>query len=504
MRKVIFTLWLLGAPGAAPALEADRPPAVAGQFYPADPKELSRDIDGYLTKAKPERKLSGPLVALVVPHAGYEYSAPVAAVGYLAVSGAFDTVVVIGTAHRARVDAAALYAHGAFITPLGRVPVDENLAARLLKDAPALFQDRPDAYEGEHSVEVQLPFLIKRLTPGWKLLPIIMNTDDPQTRLRVGLAVAAAIKGRKALLIASSDLSHYPPARVADKVDRATLKAMERLDPEFFWLSNRIMMAHGEPGLETTWCGEAAVMAVMAAARAQGADRAVLMRYANSGSSPAGEAGRTVGYAAVAFVRSGRSPAAGPTLDEKQKKSLLALARQSVDSGTEGKQAEGKLMDDPVLNLPSAVFVTLTEDGRLRGCVGTTAPRATLRDAVAASAFSAAFEDHRFAPVTKDEVAKLHVEISILSSARPVADAGSIVPKKHGVIVSQGGSTGLFLPQVWEQIPDKDGFLSELCEQKAGLPRDCWKDPKTRLAVFTVSAFEEPIVGVNLHKTITR
>jgi len=318
-----------------------------------------------------------------------------------------------------------------------------------------------------------------------------MNTEDPKVRLRVGLAVAAAIKGRKALLIASSDLSHYPPAPVADKVDRSTLKALERLDYDFFWVSNRIMMAHGEPGLETTWCGEAAVMAVMAAARTLGADRAVLMRYANSGSSPAGVAGRTVGYAAVAMVRSGRPPAAGIALDEKQRQSLLALARQTVAAGAEGKQPEGRLMDDPVLNLPAAVFVTLTKGGQLRGCVGTTEPRATLRDAVASSAFSAGFEDRRFAPVAKDEVPKLRVEISILSSARPVSSAESVIPKKHGVIVSQGRNLGLFLPQVWEQIPDKDGFLSELCEQKAGLPRDCWKDPKTKLSVFTVSAFHE-------------
>jgi AmmeMemoRadiSam system protein A len=366
------------------------------------------------------------------------------------------------------------------------------LAARLLKDSPDLFQDQPGAYEREHSVEVQLPFLIKRLKPGWKLLPIIMNTEDPRIRRRVGLAVAAALKGRKALLIASSDLSHYPPATVADKVDRSTLKALERLDFEFFWLSNRLMMAHGEPGLETTWCGEAAVMAVMAAARALGADRAVLLRYANSGSSPAGEAGRTVGYSAAAMVRSGKPIAADITLDDKQKEVLLALARQTVAEGAEDKQPKPLLLDDPVLNLPAAVFVTLTEGGKLRGCVGTTEPRATLRDAVASAAYSAGFEDHRFAPVAKDEAAKLQFEISILSSARPVANAEGIVPKKHGVIVSQGRNMGLFLPQVWEQIPDKDGFLSELCDEKAGLPRDCWKDPKTKLSIFTVSAFKEP------------
>ena len=127
MRQALFALWLLGAPGAAPALAADRPPAVAGQFYPADPKELARAVDGYLAAAQAPAKLPGPLVALVVPHAGYEYSAPVAAAGYLAVSGAYDTVVVMGTAHHARVEGAALYAHGAFLTPIGRVPVDENL-----------------------------------------------------------------------------------------------------------------------------------------------------------------------------------------------------------------------------------------------------------------------------------------------------------------------------------------------------------------------------------------
>jgi AmmeMemoRadiSam system protein A len=192
------------------------------------------------------------------------------------------------------------------------------------------------------------------------------------------------------------------------------------------------------------------------------------------------------------MVRSGRPPAAGIALDDKQKKALLALARQTVAQGAAGQQPQALLLDDPVLNLPAAVFVTLTEAGQLRGCVGTTEPRATLRDAVASSAFSAGFEDQRFSPVAKDEVAKLHFEISILSSARRVSSAESIVPKKHGVIVSQGRNLGLFLPQVWEQIPDKVAFLSELCQEKAQLPRDCWKDPKTRLAVFTVSAFEEP------------
>ncbi|MBI5241021.1 MAG: AmmeMemoRadiSam system protein B [Elusimicrobia bacterium] len=472
-------------------LPADRAPAVAGQFYPADPAELSRAVDTYLSQAKAPDRLPGPLMALVVPHAGYEYSAPVAAFGYKAVSGPYDTVVVIGAGHRSRVEAAGLYARGAFLTPLGRVPVDEALAARLMKGSPDLFQDRPDAHQGEHSIEVQLPFLIRRLKAGWKLLPVVMNTDDPRVCARAGEALAAALKGRKALIVASSDLSHYPPAATAEKVDRATLKALERLDPEFFWLANRVMMDRGERGLDTTWCGESAVLAAMAAAKALGADRAVLLRYAHSGSAPAGDDRRVVGYAAAAMVRSGKPASAEPLLDEAQKKSLLALARRTVAEGAEGRRPEARLSDDPALNLPAAVFVTLKERGQLRGCIGTTEPRATLRDAVASAAWSAAFQDHRFPPVAKGEVDGLHLEVSMLSPARPVPDAGKVIPGKHGVILSQDGRSGLFLPQVWEQIPDKDGFLSELCAQKAGLPRSCWKDPRTRIAVFTVAAFDE-------------
>ncbi|MDD5657522.1 MAG: AmmeMemoRadiSam system protein B [Elusimicrobia bacterium] len=477
---------------ALAARAEDRHPAAAGAFYPAGKAELARAVDGYLARAPAPPRLAGPLLALVVPHAGYEFSASVAATGYKAVSGAYDTVVVLGTAHTMAVAGGALYARGAFATPLGPVPIDEEIAAALLKQ-PEPFSDQPQAHAREHSIEVQLPFLIRRLKPGWKLLPVVMNTDDPEVCARVGRTLAAALGKRKALIIASSDLSHYPPADTARKVDLATLKALERLDPRFFQLANRVMLFRGEPGLETAWCGEAAVLAAMAAARARGAGRAQLLRYENSGASPRGEAGRAVGDAAVAFARTGRPAPSEIVLDPARKAALLALARETVAAGVEGRQPAPRLDDDPVLNLPSAVFVTLTEGGALRGCIGTTEARTTLRDATAFSAYSAAFEDRRFAPVTKAELGELSYEVSLLSPARPVPNADAVLPKRHGVILSQAGRAGLFLPQVWEQIPTKDEFLGELCAQKAGLPRDCWKDPKTRISVFTVGAFSGPV-----------
>ncbi|HAH06874.1 MAG TPA: hypothetical protein DCM05_10170 [Elusimicrobia bacterium] len=465
--------------------------AVAGAFYPGEPGALKQTVSAYLAKAPEPPKLPGPVVGLLVPHAGYAYSAPTAAQAYKAVSGAYDTVVVIGAAHTARVAAAALYDGEAFESPLGDVPLERNLIALLLKNK-ALFEDLPKAHLREHSIEVQLPFLLSRLEPGFKLVPIAMNTEDPSVAEKVGRTLGAALKEKKALLVVSSDLSHYPTGALARKVDRTSLLALERLDPGYFWLTNRVLMARREKDLDCTYCGEASLLAGMAAAKALGADRGVLLGYTNSAETPLGEPGRAVGYAAMAFVRSGRPASSEIRLSGAQKKALLSLVRETIALGLDGKRAPSALSEDPVLNLPSAVFVTLTENGRLRGCIGTTEARGTLKDAVAYGAYSAAFEDHRFKPVTREELPKLHVEVSLLSPAAPVSGHEAVVPKTHGVILSQGGHAGLFLPQVWEQIPRKEEFLGELCSQKAGLPSDCWKDPKTKIQVFTVSAFEEP------------
>jgi hypothetical protein len=484
---LLCALLLFALPSAS---AAPRKCAVADGFYPGDPMLLAKSVDGYLAKAPAPGKLPGPVVALLVPHAGYAYSAPVAATGYRAVADAYDTVVVLGAAHTVRVPGAALYAGGPFETPLGTVPVDDEVNRLLLKDP--LFKDMPEAHAREHSIEVQLPFLVRRLQKGFKLVPIVMNTEDPEVALRVGRALGRALKGRKALIVVSSDLSHYPPAGIASRVDRSTLLALERMDPDYFRLANRILMSRGEKGLDTVYCGEAGLLAGLAAARALGADRGTLLRYANSGETPGiGDKDRTVGYAAMAFVRTGKPSPSDIPLTPKDKSALLALARRVVSEGVEGRKPAPSLSEDPVLNQPAAAFVTLTEGGALRGCIGTVEARMPLQDAVAYGAYSAAFEDHRFPPVTKEELPKLRFEVSLLSPSRKVPSHASVVPKKHGVILSQGRRSGLFLPQVWEGIPDKAEFLGELCAQKAGLPRDCWKDPQTELRVFTVGVIEE-------------
>jgi hypothetical protein len=473
----------------APLSAAGRVAAVAGGFYPADRAELARTVDAALAAASAPSGLKAPVIAVLVPHAGYDFSASVAAQGYKAVADAYDTVVVLGTAHHVAVAGAALDSEDPFETPLGPVPLDLKLIKLLLKNP--LFKDMPEAHAAEHSVEVQLPFLQRRLKPGFRLVPIVMNVENEDVARRVGLAVALALKGRKALLVLSSDLSHYPPAETARKVDAATLLALESMDPDRFWQAERLMLARGEKNLVCAYCGESAVLAGLVAARALGADRATLLRYATSASTPHGDPKRVVGYAAMAFTRAVKPAVAAPPLTREQRTALLSRARRVVTEALDGKKPGLELSDDPALDQPAAVFVTLTKGGALRGCVGTTQPQLPLFDAVADSALSAAFSDRRFTPVAKEELAGLRFEISILSASRRVAGAEEVTAVRDGVVVEQGGRTGLFLPQVWEQIPRKEDFLAELCSEKAGLPRDCWRDPATAIRVFTVEAFAE-------------
>jgi len=464
----------------------------AGKFYPEKREELAKTVDKAVSSA--EIKISsGEIIALIAPHAGYEFSAGVAGYAYKAVAGKkYDTVVILATAHTMSVEGGAVYAAGEFETPLGKLKVDEALARKLLKET-GLFSENTRAHSKEHAVEVQLPFLQRTLAPGFKILPIVMNTDSLYSMRRAGEFLAGALKGKKALIVISSDLSHYPEHGTAKKVDETTLLALKTLDPEYFWLTNRILMGRGEKDLGTAWCGEAAVLAGMSAAAALGADEVVELKYADSydENKAYGNPSGVVGYAAVLFKDTKEDKRFKPELSRERKDFLLKLARETVSAKLEGKEIKAGLSGDYFLNLPGAVFVTLTKNGVLRGCVGSIQPRSTIHDAVIYSALAAAFEDGRFTPLKKEELGEVKMEISLLSPLKKVKGAGEILPGKHGVVIMKDSRSGLFLPQVWEQIPDKTDFLEEICSQKAGLKRDCWKDKDAEIYVFTVDAFEE-------------
>ncbi|MCB4755803.1 MAG: AmmeMemoRadiSam system protein B [Elusimicrobia bacterium] len=485
----VFLMAWLGFPTSSDGV--DRPPVVAGSFYPGDANTINQMVDQYLAQANPP-PLQGDLVALLVPHAGYVYSGPTAAYSYKRLGKDVKTVVLLGPSHQVPIKGAAVWAKGSFATPLGKIPIDEELAAKILAQS-KLIEDSTRPHEPEHSLEVQLPFLQKVLA-DFKIVPILMNNDDLKVCREVGEAIAGAIRGRKVALVISSDLSHYPSSDLARRVDQTTICSLERMDPEFFLMTSQTLMARGEKALACTLCGDAALLTGLYAALELGANRAVELHTTNSGEVPeVGDTSRAVGYAAVALVKGPSRVPKGFPLKDENKKYLLTQARQSIKEGLDGKDYQPMaLSNTPALNLPAAVFVTLTLNKRLRGCIGTTEPRSALLEAVRAFAREAAFRDPRFRPLEKKELEAVHIEISILSPPERIKNHTEIVPGKHGVVVRQGFHSGLFLPQVWEQIPVKEEFMSELCSQKAGLPPDCWKGSDVTLSVFTTDVFEEP------------
>lgn len=277
-----------------------RPAAVAGKFYPARAEELAAMVDGYLQGIEPT---AGRPIALVVPHAGYVYSGAVAGYAYAELRGQhYEAVILIGQNHYLRdFTGVAVYPGGAFETPLGLVPVHTELAQALLQAEPALQSD-PALQRLEHSLEVQLPFL-QRVLPGTPIVPILIGQPTPQNTRLLRNALAKVLPGQDVLLIASSDLAHYPAYDDAVRSDQAILAAITTLDTAVFQRTVAQQMAQGIPNLLTTCCGQEAIAVVMDTAVQLGANRAAVLRYANSGDVPGGRRDQVVGYGAVKFWR---------------------------------------------------------------------------------------------------------------------------------------------------------------------------------------------------------
>lgn len=267
-----------------------RSAAVAGSWYPGSASELSLAVDAYLSQV-PERKEPGRLLGLVAPHAGLVYSGSVAAHAYALLRGYRElAVILVGPSHRMAFEGVAVYPDGSFETPLGRIPVDASLASALMCHPVA--HGRSEPHWQEHSLEMQLPFL-QQVVPGVRIVPALMGSQGPAEVRALSAALAEVAREHPALLIASSDLSHYHPAAVANRLDAQVVSYVERLDSE--GLLGLLAGFHGHA------CGGGPIAAVMAACVALGATRATALRYADSGDAGARDKERVVGYLAAAF-----------------------------------------------------------------------------------------------------------------------------------------------------------------------------------------------------------
>lgn len=273
------------------SLQPVRPAVVAGSWYPGEPAELAAEVDRYLSEAS-DTPPPESVVGLVAPHAGLMYSGPVAAFSYRAVQGgAYDVAVLIGPSHRVAFSGVALYPRGAFETPFGPVAVAEDVASALAKATPIVREDAA-THGPEHSLEMQLPFL-RRVLPTTPIVPLLMGHQIESTMRSLADALASVLAGRRALLIASSDLSHYLDARVAAVVDRDVLDCVERFDAEKLMALLRVEPDHA--------CGGGPIVSVMLVSRALGARSGRVLRYADSG-DVSGDKKAVVGYMAAAFV----------------------------------------------------------------------------------------------------------------------------------------------------------------------------------------------------------
>lgn len=469
-----------------------RPSRVAGMFYPASPDKLRAMVMEHLRDV-PEAMVPDGAVAVVAPHAGYLYSARIAAPAYQAMAKAdFDTLVIIGHdfGRHAQGLAGVLCDQSHFATPLGQVSVDVELVRALCR-ADSRLVVHNEAHAREHTIEVHLPF-VQVVKPNCRIVPVFSGEVSREHSQVLVDALQKCAGQRRIFILASTDLSHYPTAARARAFDEYTASLLRNFDASALcaWQQGGMWQ---EEGLETPICAAGGVATALLWASAHQAKEAVILRRGNSGDVPGGDPERVVGYLSMALCR----PAAAPAPSEFPAAAadyLLKLARARIaarlaPAGTMPALPEAPA--EPALQSAVGAFVTLHKQGRLRGCIGRIISPEPLAVTVAQMAEAAAFEDQRFAPVSADELPELHIEISVLSPLRRIDSWPAIEPGRHGVVVRRGRRSGLFLPQVWEQLPELESFMSCLCAEKAGLPATAWKEPDTELQVFTVTAFEE-------------
>lgn len=475
-----------------------REPAVAGQFYPASAVQLKAAVDAFMKDAISPQAESP--VAIIVPHAGYIYSGQIAADGFNQVKGkTYDTVVILGTNHTTpHFGRVSVYPGDGFRTPLGVAEIDRKMRTELLAESPDCTAERY-LHEKEHSIEVQVPF-IQILFPAAKIVPAVVGTADGEMCRRFGLALAKVSRGKRVLIVASTDLSHYPNVKDAGAVDRKTLSAMITMDTEKLQNTIASEMNRGIPNLSTCACGEAPAMTAMTAARALGATGGIVVSYMNSGDVPIGEKERVVGYGAVALTAGrpkasfaspvGTSSSAATKLTAADKKAMLSLARESISRYLKTQTVPIARGYGASLQQKRGVFVTLKEHGRLRGCIGHITSDMPLVHLVSSMALNAAFADNRFSPVRPEEIDSLEIEISVLTPPAPVKGASEIVTGRDGVIIEKNSRSAVFLPQVaTEQGWSRNIMLEHLCG-KAGLPANCWKKG-AKFQTFQASVFSE-------------
>jgi AmmeMemoRadiSam system protein B/AmmeMemoRadiSam system protein A len=470
---------------------------IAGSWYPSEKKTLLAKIAKMWDASAPEIK-TGNICALIVPHAGYQYSGECAAKAFKTLKKKYDTVIIIGASHRyAMKDTISVPLFDSYTTPLGKTAIAKEKVEQLL-NASKIFRDIPDALANEHSVQIEVPLLQYALKDA-KIVLIITGQLSKDKMKEAGEKIAQ-VWDEKTLLVVSTDFTHYGerfgytpfdaaknlPEKIST-LDMGAFAFIQKNDPEGFYNYIR------ETG--ATICGAAPLNILLYASGA--GFKTELIEYTDS-SKVTGDDSDRVSYvsAVVLDPKTLFQPDADKIqeISDEDRKTLLSLARKTIEYAlTNGKIPDIKDLGVEIsenLKSKKAVFVTLTMDGHLRGCVGEIFATQALYRSVIQNAVKAAFNDSRFPQLQKNEMAKIHIEISVLTEPKEIESYEKIKLGRDGIILSKDGDKALFLPQV---APEQGWTIEETLEHlsiKAGFPADAWKK-NCAFKTFQAEVFEE-------------
>ncbi len=459
-----------------------RHPAVAGRFYEADSSALKREIQDHLSRG---RKLDDYPRMIISPHAGYVFSGPVAGIGFATIDPSTKKVLLLGPSHHKWFEGMSIPDVDYYETPLGGVPLDDETISQLRNNS--LVHAYTEAHALEHCLEVQVPFL-QTMLQDFRLIPILVGGVNH----RKAAELLASVIDDSTLVVISSDLSHYASHDEAKKRDAGTVEA--------------VLSGNRNAGIDA--CGEAPIRIAMELAKSLNLRPHLLDARNSYDTAPQyGSPGRVVGYASIVYLpnHSGskipegseaevRDQPSSHELSSEDKSFFLSRAREALERSVRGELDTVPSTVPPVGREKRGCFVTLTKAGRLRGCIGYLSGIKPLHEAVADNARNAALSDPRFPKVGVDELSDIRIEISVLTNPSPMEYESpedlleKIRPGIDGVILRKGGAQSTFLPQVWEQLPEKTSFLEHLA-QKAGLAADAWKTADYQL--YQALHFEE-------------
>ena len=449
-----------------------RPATQANRFYTGNPQELSQEVDSFLALHK-NMPIYDSVRAIIVPHAGYYFSGNVAASAYMSIPNdkPFKRIFLLGPSHHEWLDGASVNTEADYYaTPLGNVKVDVETAQNLT-ESNSVFSYYPKAHDREHCLEVQLPFLQRRLGNVPPIVPIIISTND-FGKLKQIAEVLKPYFNEENLFIISSDFSHYPSYEDAYEVDALTGKAIETGKVDEFIATLEKNAVSGKHNLATSACGELAIATLMLMMDTN--CEVIHLMYQNSGDIDHHDHSRVVGYHAFAVVRtSGKAF----SLSGDEKRMLKKIAYESIKDSLEGKGIShlSHLTDN--LLAKCGAFVSLHKQNRLRGCIGHFGEDVPLHEIVAEMARAAAFEDPRFVPVSHEELDDIDIEISVLTPMRRIQSLDEFEMHRHGIYIRKGYRSGTFLPQVADEVNwTKEEFVSHCAQDKAGLGWEGWRD----------------------------